>query len=171
MVRDRLIRGWSGLRHRVEEHRGLSITAAAAGSLALGLLAWVVVDQGELSHAGVRPSLMELLDQVGQERGRQREDNPSSSVPLPPKSRSWRSPLARQCSGIDTALRSRLNKLDARSASWRTFVKIDPTNFGERYDKDAYGRVIGHAEGGGAARNRRLLELRSEHLHDAPSPR
>ena len=76
------------------------------------------------------------------ESGRQREDNPSASVPLPPKSRSWRSPLARQCSGVDTALRSRLNQLDARSGSWRTFVKIDPTNFGERYDKDAYGRVI-----------------------------
>ena len=127
MVRDRLIRCWSGLRNRVQEHRGLSITAAAAGSLALGLIGWVVVDQGELSHAGVRPSLMELLDQVGRERGRQREENPSSSVPLPPKSRSWRSPLARQCSGVDTALRSRLNKLDARSSSWRAFVKIDPT--------------------------------------------
>ena len=41
-----------------------------------------------------------------------------------------------------SALRSRLNQLDARSGSWRAFVKIDPTNFGERYDKDAYGRVI-----------------------------
>jgi len=61
---------------------------------------------------------------------------------LPPKSRSWRSPLARQCSGVDRALRSRLNQLDARSSSWREFVEIDPTNFGERYDKDAYGRVI-----------------------------
>jgi N-acetyl-anhydromuramyl-L-alanine amidase AmpD len=76
------------------------------------------------------------------ERGRQREDNPSSSLPLPPKSRSWRSPLARQCSGVDTTLRSRLNQLEARSSSWRAFVKIDPTNFGDRYDKDAYGRVI-----------------------------
>ena len=82
------------------------------------------------------------LSSVGMERGRQREDNPSASVPLPPKSRSWRSPLARQCSGVDSALRSRLNQLDARSSSWRAFVKIDPTNFGERYDKDAYGRVI-----------------------------
>ena len=35
-----------------------------------------------------------------------------------------------------------MNKLDARSSSWRSFVKIDPTNFGDRYDKDAYGRVI-----------------------------
>ena len=79
---------------------------------------------------------------MGMERGRQREDNPSASVPLPPKSRSWRSPLARQCSDVDRALMSRLNQLDARSSSWRAFVKIDPTNFGDRYDKDAYGRVI-----------------------------
>ena len=142
MVRYRLIRCLLGVWHRVQEHRALSITAAAAGSLALGLMGWVLLDQGGLSRAGVRPSLMELLDQVGGERGRQREDNPSSSVPLPPKSRLWRSPLARQCSGVDTALRSRLNKLDARTSAWRAFVKIDPTNFGERYEKDAYGRLI-----------------------------
>ena len=129
MVRDRLSRFCTGVWNRVEQHRPLSIGVAAAGTLALGLTSWSLMEQGKLSS-------------VGMERGRQREDNPSASVPLPPKSRSWRSPLARQCSGVDRALRSRLNKLDVRSASWRTFVKIDPTNFGERYDKDAYGRVI-----------------------------
>ena len=129
MVRDRLSRFCTGVWNRVEQHRPLSIGVAAAGTLALGLTSWSLMEQGKLSS-------------VGMERGRQREDNPSASVPLPPISRSWRSPLARQCSGVDRALRSGLNKLDARSASWRTFVKIDPTNFGERYDKDAYGRVI-----------------------------
>ena len=129
MVRDRLSRCWSGVLNRVNEHRPLAISVAAAGALALGLTGWMLMDQEELS-----PVVME--------RGRQREDNPSSSLPLPPKSRSWRSPLARQCSGVDTALRSRLNQLEARSSSWRAFVKIDPTNFGERYEKDAYGRVI-----------------------------
>ena len=114
---------------RVEQHRPLSIGVAAAGTLALGLTSWSLMEPGKLSS-------------VEMERGRQREDNPSASVPLPPKSRSWRSPLARQCSGVDRALRSRLNQLDARSSSWREFVEIDPTNFGERYDKDAYGRVI-----------------------------
>ena len=129
MVRDRLSRFCTGVWNRVEQHRPLSIGVAAAGTLALGLTSWSLMEQGKLSS-------------VGMERGRQREDNPSSSVPLPPKSRSWRSPLARQCSGVDRALRSRLNQLDARSGSWRTFVKIDPTNFGERYNKDAYGRLI-----------------------------
>ena len=129
MVRDRLSRFCTGVWNRIEQHRPLAISVAAAGTLALGLTSWSLIDQGELSP-------------VGMERGRQREDNPSASVPLPPKSRSWRSPLARQCSGVDRALRSRLNQLDARSSSWRAFVKIDPTNFGERYDKDAYGRVI-----------------------------
>ena len=129
MVRDRLSRFCTGVWNRVEQHRPLAISVAAAGTLALGLTSWSLMEPGKLSS-------------VGMERGRQREDTPSASVPVPPKSRSWRSPLARQCSGVDRALRSRLNKLDARSASWRTFVKIDPTNFGERYDKDAYGRVI-----------------------------
>ena len=129
MVRDRLSRFCTGVWNRVEQHRPLSIGVAAAGTLALGLTSWSLMEQAKLSS-------------VGMERGRQREDSPSASVPLPPKSRSWRSPLARQCSGVDRALRSRLNQLDARSGSWRTFVKIDPTNFGDRYDKDAYGRVI-----------------------------
>ncbi len=129
MVRDRLSRFCTGVWNRVEQHRPLAISVAAAGTLALGLTSWSLMEQGKLSP-------------VGMERGRQRENNPSSSVPLPPKSRSWRSPLARQCSGVDRALRSRLNQLDARSSSWRVFVEIDPTNFGERYDKDAYGRVI-----------------------------
>ena len=129
MVRDRLGRCWSGVLNRVNEHRPFAISVAAAGALALGLTGWMLMDQEELS-----PVVME--------RGRQREDNPSSSLPLPPKSRSWRSPLARQCSGVDIALRSRLNQLEARSSSWRAFVKIDPTNFGERYEKDAFGRVI-----------------------------
>ena len=129
MVRDRLSRFYTGVWNRVEQHRPLAISVAVAGTLAVGLTSWSLMDQGKLSS-------------VGMERGRQREDNPSASVPLPPKSRSWRSPLARQCSGVDSALRSRLNQLDARSSSWRAFVKIDPTNFGERFDKDAYGRVI-----------------------------
>ena len=129
MVRDRLSRFCTGVWNRVEQHRPLAISVAAAGTLALGLTSWSLMEPGKLSS-------------VGMEGGRQREDNLSASVPLPPKSRSWRSPLARQCSGVDRALRSRLNQLDARSGSWRTFVKIDPTNFGERYDKDAYGRLI-----------------------------
>ena len=129
MVRDRLSRCWSGVLNRVNENRSLAISIAATGALALGLAGWVLMDQEELS-----PVVME--------RGRQREDNPSSSLPLPLKSRSWRSPLARQCSGVDSAVRSRLNQLEARSSSWRAFVKIDPTNFGERYEKDAYGRVV-----------------------------
>ena len=129
MVRDRLSLCLSGVLNRVEQHRSLAISGAAVGAFALALTGWMLMDQGEVSPVVI-------------ERGRQRQDNPSSSVPLPPKSRSWRSPLARQCSGVDTALRSRLNQLEALSSSWRAFVKIDPTNFGERYDKDAYGRVI-----------------------------
>ena len=129
MVRDRLSRCLSGVLNRVEQHRSLAISGAAVGAFALALTGWMLMDQGEVSPVVI-------------ERGRQRQDNPFSSVPLPPKSRSWRSPLARQCSGVDTALRSRLNQLEARSGSWRAFVKIDPTNFGERYDKDAYGRLI-----------------------------
>ena len=76
MVRDRLSLCLSGVLNRVEQHRSLAISVAAAGALALGLTGWVLMDQGEVSPVVI-------------ERGRQREDNPSSSLPLPPKSRSW----------------------------------------------------------------------------------
>ena len=104
MVRDRLSRFWSGVRTRINEYQSLGISIAAAGALTLGLTGWVLTDQEDLSPVVV-------------ERGRQRENIPSSSGPCPHKSLSWSSPLARQCSGVDTALRSRLNQLDARSSS------------------------------------------------------
>ena len=123
-------------------HCGVTLTALAAGSFSLLLLAWLLMDQGERSIAGDRPSLLDLLDQVSDERGQQLEDKPSVTPPMVPRSHSWRSPLARQCSGIDAGLRSRLESLQKRSGSWRAYVAIDPTNYGKRHQRDAFGRRL-----------------------------
>ena len=70
MVRDSLRQRWAALQQAIHRHRALSLTAAAAGSLTLVLISWLVIEQGEQSHAGDRPSLIELLDQVSGEQGR-----------------------------------------------------------------------------------------------------
>ena len=49
MVRDRLSRFCAGVWNRVEQHRPLAISVAAAGTLALGLTSWVLMDQSKLS--------------------------------------------------------------------------------------------------------------------------
>ena len=142
MVPDSLNESLRGALAGLRRHAGVMLTALAAGSFSLLLLAWLLMDQGERSIAGDRPSLLELLDQVSGERGRQLEDKPVVTPPMAPRSRSWSSPLARQCSGIDAALLSRLESLQKRSGSWRAYVAIDPTNFGKRHQTDAFGRPL-----------------------------
>ena len=43
----------------------MACVGVATGSVALILVGWLAVERGEESHAGNRPSLLELLDQVG----------------------------------------------------------------------------------------------------------
>lgn len=142
MVRDSLIATLRAALAVLRRHAGVTLTALAAGSFSLLLLAWLLMDQGERSIAGDRPSLLDLLDQVSGERGRQLEEKPAITPPMAPRSRSWSSPLARQCSGIDTTLRARLDSLQKKSGSWRAYVAIDPTNFGNRHQTDAFGRRL-----------------------------
>lgn len=120
------------------------IAGVSIGSLGLLLLGWLMADQRDYSHAGSQPSLLDLLDQVSQENGRQLEQDqdPTKGPPQPPRARSWRSPLARQCSGIDPSVRQRLVALQRGEGSWRTDVPIDPTNYGERHQRDAFGRRL-----------------------------
>ncbi|BEV36220.1 peptidoglycan recognition protein family protein [Synechococcus sp. M16CYN] len=89
-----------------------------------------------------RSILLELLDRVSNGGDHRLREAPSSSIPPAPLSRSWHSPLARQCSGLNKELRFRLEDLQERSDSWRTFIPIDPTNFGERFTRDAFGRRL-----------------------------
>ena len=116
-------------------HPRTAVAVAATGSLAVLLVSWVSLDRSKPSHAGDRPSLMDLLEQV--ESGKDIKSPPAVDHPRAPRSRSWTSPLAKQCTGIDSALRSRLKALQRSSDVWRTTVHIHSTNFGERFSKDA----------------------------------
>ncbi len=124
----------------IRQHPLTAVGAVATGSLAVVLFSWVALDRSKQSHAGDRPSLMDLLEQV--ESDKNAKSPPSVTSPRAPRSRSWTSPLAKQCTGIDSALRSRLNELKRTSGSWRTTVPIHRTNFGERFSKDSYGAPL-----------------------------
>ena len=137
-LKHRLTATWAG----VKRHPIAIVLAMTAGSFTLLFLGWLAADQKDYSHASSRPSLLELLDQVSQERGREIEAEPSGTAPRPPRARSWTSPLARQCSGIDPSIRQRLIALQSRQSSWRSDLPIDPTNYGERHTRDAYGRNL-----------------------------
>ena len=137
-LKQRLKAGWSAL---IRQPLVL-VAVISSGSLTLLFLGWLLADQRDHSLASSRPSLLELLDQVSKERGKTLEDDPSNTPPNPPRARSWTSPLARQCSGIDPTVRSRLEALQRKRSSWRSDLPIDQTNYGERHRKDAFGRAL-----------------------------
>ena len=115
------------------------MATAAVGTSAVIVLSG---SSGSPLQADGRTSLLELLEQVSRERGQTQDVAPIGSSPQPPFARSWSSPLSRQCSGIDPAVRRRLESLLHREASWRATVAIDPTNFGVRHAEDAFGQPL-----------------------------
>ena len=123
-------------------HRRIACVGVATGSVALILVSWLAVERGEESHAGNRPSLLELLDEVGSERGKQDGASSGIKAPQPPRASSWTSPLARQCSSVDPTVQNRLKQLGSKQETWRDFVAIHPTNFGKRFKKDAFGKAL-----------------------------
>lgn len=142
MVRDSLKHRWRSIWSAVIRHPVTVITAMSSGSLALLYLGWLAAAPSDSSQAGSRPSLLDLLDQVSNESGRTREEDPGEAAPKPPHARPWSSPLARQCSGIDPSVRERLDSLRRNTLSWRSAQPIDPTNYGERHQQDAFGHPL-----------------------------
>ena len=67
---------------------------------------------------------------------------PAVLAPAPPQQEPWVSPLARQCGVKDGALMSRLRSLQRSLPSQIKAVTIDPSNYGERTDRDAYGNRV-----------------------------
>lgn len=62
-------------------------------------------------------------------------------APEPPAQAAWISPLTRQCSA-DPALRQRLQELQRRLPARVERLRIDPSNYGERQRRDAYGNRL-----------------------------
>ncbi len=67
---------------------------------------------------------------------------PRGQVPAPPAQAAWDSPLSRQCSVNDRALVARLRNLQRSLPARLEKVRIDPSNYGERIRRDAYGNPL-----------------------------
>ena len=63
-------------------------------------------------------------------------------APAPPQQMAWISPLSRQCGVQDRALSRRLQALQRDLPSRIRRVSIDPSNYGERISRDAYGNSV-----------------------------
>lgn len=121
--------------------RPLWIALAAGAMVALGAVGWLARElSAEPSGGHKRPSLLELLEEVrhppaAPEPGRR-------AAPGPPQHASWRSPLRSSCSITDPAQRTRLQQLVSRVQTSPARVQIHPSNYGERFSRDAYGNPI-----------------------------
>ena len=65
-----------------------------------------------------------------------------SKAPAPPQQAAWVTPLQRQCQANDQALSKRLKALQRELPQRMETVRIDPSNYGERVSRDAYGNPL-----------------------------
>ena len=66
----------------------------------------------------------------------------SRQLPAPPAQAAWISPLRAQCSVNDRALVQRLNTLRQGLPQRLQRIRIDASNFGERFREDAFGNPL-----------------------------
>jgi len=122
---------------------GRLLALVAAGSMVCAV-SFLLLSEGrsDTDRAKERPSLLELLDDVGRTTEGASETLPKESPPEAPRALAWTSPLARQCSGIDQAIQKRLKTKKARLASLRQSIAIDKSNYGKRYRRDPWKRPL-----------------------------
>ena len=100
----------------------LVLAAAGAGLLSLGALTWVARDLlGSARQADARPSLLELLEEVGS--GSDPQAPQAKPAPPPPAHARWQAPLGRSCNASDGELRQRLADRLANLSSTSTRVR------------------------------------------------
>ena len=109
----------------IKPARPISWPAAAAAATAVLALAAAAL------HWMREPALVPLPESVQRVK-----------VPAPPTQAAWISPLARQCSSPDRALRGRLLALQWALPGSTRRISIDPSNYGERTGRDAYGNAV-----------------------------
>ena len=116
----RIPTGWTG---------ALVITGSLliGGLLAMGCLEWIGRDS---AFSPISPNPTPDETALGN-RGR-----------LPPARPAWLSPLQPSCSIQDLAQRQHLQALVGALRTAPKRVRVDPSNFGERFRRDAFGQVI-----------------------------
>ena len=120
--------------------RALLTSVAGACLLTLGGLAWLARDLlATASTEGSGPSLLDLLEEVRQAPAGLGGPRPA---PKPPAPLNWNSPLAQACAAVDPELRQRLWQEREALAQQIRRIPTDPSNFGDRYRRDALGHQV-----------------------------
>lgn len=134
-----LSRNIRALQDRIEPYRHWLLPLAAGLALSAIGLGWLGRDLGPGGgDRRQRPSLLEQLRQLGRPSDR----SPGVPAPVPPPQAAWRSPLRRQCQGLDRSLQQRLQAQLSSLPSRRRIIRIDPSNYGERFRQDAFGNPL-----------------------------
>jgi len=123
-----------------QSRRPLLLAIAGASLLTLGGLVWLVRGLMVSTHQLDQPSLLELLEET-----RQRGKEPSARqrrLPVPPAHEAWVSPLRQSCPIREPGLQQRLGVLLANLDRRRRPVRIDPSNYGKRFDRDVFGQRL-----------------------------
>ncbi|KEF43533.1 MAG: N-acetylmuramoyl-L-alanine amidase [Cyanobium sp. CACIAM 14] len=124
-----------------EPLRPLMFAMAGAGVVSLGGLTWLGRDLlGTPGNAGGRASLLELLEEVRQAPARSAGEPPASAA-TPPRQIAWQPPLGGVCRA-DREVRVRLHALAKRLRDETIRLRIDPSNYGERFRRDAFDRPV-----------------------------
>jgi N-acetylmuramoyl-L-alanine amidase len=119
--------------------KGVLMGMAGASLVASGMVLWLVRGAGGSPRASAPPSLLDILEEVRQAR----PPRPPRRPPPPaPEQAVWTSPLGQACGAVDPALRARLTRQLAALPARTQRLRIHPTNYGERHDRDAFGNPL-----------------------------
>lgn len=121
--------------------RPLLLACLAAAVTGLGSIGWMARDLGSQGAEGPRLSLLDLLEDIGTPT-EEAPPSPATTTQPPPAHAAWQSPLRQQCSAPQTAKRQRLLSLVNQLRTSPRQVSIDPTNYGERHTRDAFGKPL-----------------------------
>lgn len=108
------------------------VPAVGAAALVCGGLAWQLAG---LRWPGPERGSDGLLDLLQANPAARRPRRPA---PRPPQAALWQSPMAALCPAVNGDLVERMANLTLNQRRIRT----DPSNYGERYDRDAFGNRI-----------------------------
>jgi N-acetyl-anhydromuramyl-L-alanine amidase AmpD len=123
-----------------ETRRPLLLAIAAASVLSVGALAWLARGLLIPADEAGSTSLLELLNDSKRQGAEGQESRPRA--PAPPAHEAWVSPLRQACGIREPALQQRLAPLLDQLDQRRRRVTIDPSNYGQRYRRDVFGRRL-----------------------------